>query len=276
MVESGFRVKFWGTRGSLPVSGKENARFGGNTIAVEVSSGGESLLFDAGSGLPLAGRAIAADRKETTHLFMSHFHYDHIIGLPFFCPLFNPNATVTLWSGNLHGQQTTRQTLQEIMRPPFFPVSPDICAARVRCNDFKATDVLEPIPGVRLVTGILNHPGGSIGYRIEWNGRVVALITDTEHLPGTLDETVLSLIDGADLFIYDGAFEDHEMEKFRGFGHSTWQQAVRLARAAGVKQTAIFHHAPTRTDDALDAMEARARAELSSLFFARDLQTVTL
>lgn len=276
MSASGFRVKFWGTRGSLPVSGAEYARFGGNTIAVEVSCGTETLLFDAGSGLPHAGRALAPDRTQTTHLFMSHFHYDHIIGLPFFCPLFNPRATVSLWSGNLHGQQTTQETLKEIMRPPFFPVSPDICAARVRCMDFRATDILEPVAGARLVTGMLNHPGGSIGYRIEWNGRVIAIITDTEHEPGKLDDTVLTLIRGADLFIYDGAFEDEEMEKFKGFGHSTWQQAVRLAREAGVRQTAIFHHSPTRIDSELEAMEARARAELSSLFFARDLQTVTL
>nr|WP_210296858.1 MBL fold metallo-hydrolase [Gellertiella hungarica] len=260
----------------MPVSGAEHARFGGNTISVEVSCGDETLLFDAGSGLPVAGLSIDRNRQKPLHLFMSHFHYDHIIGLPFFCPLFNPRASVNVWSGNLAGQMTTKETLKEIMRPPFFPVSPDICAAHVRCNDFKAGDVIEPFAGARLKTGMLNHPGGAIGYRIEWQGRVVAIITDTEHKPGELDETVLALIQGADLFVYDGAFDEDEMEKFKGFGHSSWQQAIRLARQADVRQTAIFHHAPTRTDEALEAMEKQAQAELGSLFFARDLQAVSL
>ena len=276
VTDSAFRVKFWGTRGSLPVSGSDNARYGGNTICMQISCGEEHLLFDAGSGLPLAGRALDRMKAHHLHLFMTHFHYDHIIGLPFFCPLFTHGATVTLWSGNLEGQMTTREVLRQIMKPPFFPVSPDICSAHVRCNDFKAGAVLEPFAGAKLVTGALNHPGGAIGYRVEWKGKVVAFITDTEHNPGELDANVLALIRDADLFVYDGAYEEAEMDKFRGFGHSTWQQAVLLAREANVKQTAIFHHSPMRTDDMLDAMEARAKAELPSLFFARDLQDVTL
>lgn len=276
MTESGFRVKFWGVRGSLPVSGAEYAHFGGNTICVEVICGGQSLLFDAGSGLPFAGRALDQNKNTSVNLFMSHFHYDHIIGLPFFCPLFNPGASVTLWSGNLAGEMTTRQVMQQIMRPPFFPVSPDICSARVGCNDFVAGDVIELSDGIKVKTGLLNHPGGAIGFRIEWMGQVVAIITDTEHKPGELDRTVLSLIENADLFIYDGAFEDAEMTKFSGFGHSTWQQAVRLARAANVRQTAIFHHSPMRTDEMLFAMEQRAKTDLDSIFFARDLQTVEI
>ena len=276
VTEGGFRVKFWGVRGSLPVSGAAYARYGGNSICLEIAAGDQSLFFDAGSGLPMAGRALDQDRARAQHLFMTHFHYDHIIGLPFFCPLFNPAATVTLWSGNLAGKSTTREVLRQIMRQPFFPVGPDICAAHIGCNDFVAGDVLEPFDGVRIKTGMLNHPGGAIGYRVEWMGRVVAFITDTEHVPGETDETVLALIENADLFIYDGAFEEHELAKFKGFGHSTWQEAARLAGIANVRQTAILHHSPTRTDDMLDEMQARARAQLPSLFFARDLQTVTL
>ena len=276
VTESEFRVKFWGVRGSLPVSGADFVEFGGNTISVEISCGGESLLFDAGSGLPLAGRKLSGHTEKPVNLFMSHFHYDHIIGLPFFCPLYMSSASVTLWSGNLAGQQTTRDMLRYIMKPPFFPVSPDMCAARVGCNDFAPGDVIEPIPGAFLRTGMLNHPGGSIGYRVEWMGRTVAIITDTEHLTGELDRTVLSLIENADLFIYDGAFEDQEMEKFQGYGHSTWQQAIRLAKAVNVKRTAIIHHMPTRTDAMLRDMQARAQAELPSLFFARDLDDLSL
>jgi phosphoribosyl 1,2-cyclic phosphodiesterase len=276
VAESEFRVKFWGVRGSLPVSGAEFTQFGGNTISLEISFGGETLLFDAGSGLPPAGRIIGENPPAMLHLFMTHYHYDHIIGLPFFCPLFMRDASVTIWSGNMAGKATTRDMLRKIMHPPLFPVSPDICAARVACRDFRAGDVLEPLDGLTIRTGMLNHPGGAIGYRVEWGGRVVAVITDTEHEPGKLDETVLDLIADADLFIYDGAFEESELAKYKGFGHSTWQQAVLLAKQAGAKRTAIFHHAPTRTDEMLLDMERRAQERLPSIFFARDLQTVDL
>ena len=139
---------------------------------------------------------------------------------------------------------TTKEMLKGFMRPPWFPVQIEICRANITCHDFRARDVLTPRDGVTIRTNSLNHPGNSIGYRIEWGGRAVALITDTEHVEGQLDPHVLELIANADLVIYDCTYTDAEMERFRGYGHSTWEQGVRLCEAAGARRLALFHHDP--------------------------------
>jgi len=270
------QVRTWGTRGSLPVSGPQFSEFGGSTTCIELRCGSEVLLFDAGSGILPAGRALKAEGVGATHLFFTHCHHDHIIGFPYFGPLFDPACTVDIWSGHLAGQMTTHDMLYRFMGPPFFPVAPDVCAARVRCHDFAAGDVLAPAPGITLRTGRLTHPGGAVGYRVDWKGRAVAIITDTEHQPGEMDADVLALIEGVDLFIYDACYTEAEMTMFRGFGHSSWTQAVLLARTAGARRVAMAHHAPWRTDADLLAMEAQAQAAFPTAFFARDGQVTLL
>nr|WP_246300841.1 MBL fold metallo-hydrolase [Rhizobium rhizolycopersici] len=267
-------VKFWGTRGSIPVSGEQFARFGGNTVCVEMRCGDEILMFDAGSGITPAGLAMKAEGVKRVDLFFSHCHYDHIIGLPYFKPLYNPECDVKIWSGHLAGQMTTCQMVSEFMRPPWFPVDPKMCRAHLHYGDFRAGDILEPRRDVSIRTGMLNHPGGAIGYRVDWRGRSIAMITDTEHVPGVLDPEVLKLIEGVDLFIYDCCYVDEEMEIFKGYGHSTWQQAIRLARAANARNIAFIHHAPWRTDAELDEIDRQASAEFADSFSARDGQVI--
>ncbi len=271
-----FRVKLWGTRGSVPVSGPEFRRHGGNTPCIEMSCGGYTLLFDAGSGIRAAGLSHHKAGTKAFHLFFTHFHYDHVMGLPFFIPLWNPEIKVEVWSGHLAGIMSTKEMLLEFMRAPWFPVGISACHASLISRDFHSGDVLTPWPGVTVRTGSLNHPGGCIGYRVEFDGRAVALISDTEHVDGVLDPTVLDLIQNADLVIYDAAYTDEELPRKRGFGHSSWQQAVRLCKAAGVKRVALFHHDPFRTDDALGAIERDAKAEFAGAFAARDGQVVTI
>lgn len=276
MISDRLQVRFWGVRGSLPVSGPEFSQFGGSTICFEVRCGETVLLFDAGSGILPAGRVLKSEGFSHAHLFFSHCHYDHIIGFPYFSTLFDPTATVDVWSGHLAGKMTTEEMLLSFMRPPWFPVEPSVCPARIRCHDFLAGEVLVPVPGVRLRTAPLAHPGGAVGYRIEWQGRVVAVVTDTEHTPGVLDPQVLSLIEDADLFLYDASYVEDEMPKFRGFGHSTWQQAVLLARASGARRVALVHHAPFRTDADLARIAAEGEAVFPGLFVAREHQVITL
>lgn len=267
-------VKFWGTRGSIPVSGPQFSRYGGNTISIEIRCGDDVLIFDAGSGIPPAGLALKAEGTRKIDLFFSHCHYDHIIGLPYFKPLYNRDCNVNIWSGHLAGTMSTAEMVREFMQPPWFPVDPKICQAHLGYGDFRAGDVLTPRPNITVRTGNLVHPGGAIGYRVEWGGRSVAIITDTEHEPGTLDPEVLRLIEGVDLFIYDCCYTDEEMEMFKGFGHSTWQQAIRLARAANAKGIAFIHHAPWRTDAELEEIDRLAAAEFPNSFSARDGQVM--
>ena len=276
MTGTGFRILFHGTRGSLPVSGPGYRQYGGNTISIEMHCGDQVLLFDAGSGLPPAAKRLLAAGRREFNLFFSHCHFDHIIGLPYFLPLYDADCAVTFWSGHLAGRMTTEQMIRDFVRPPWFPVALDVCSARIACRDFRAGDVLAPLPGIDLRTGSLNHPGGAIGYRVEWGGRVVAMITDTEHQPGTLDPEVLALIERADLVLYDASYTDAEMERWRGFGHSSWQQGLRLAREAGVGRIAFIHHAPWRGDDELAEIDRLAQAEFPGAFCARDGQVVDL
>ena len=273
-ADSDFRVKLWGVRGSLPVSGPMFRKYGGNTICFEVRCGDHVLLVDAGSGLFPAGTALKAEGQTDLSLFFTHCHYDHIVGLPFFLPLYSRGSKLTVSSGHLAGSMTTQEILSEYMRKPFFPISPDMCCAVIETRDFRAGDVLTPRPGIVMHTAMLNHPGNAIGYRIEWGGRSVAIVLDTEHEPGILDPAILGLIQNADLFLYDATFTDEEFERFRGFGHSTWQQGVRLARAANAKQVGFVHHAKWRTDTELAKIERLAKKELAGAFCGRELQVI--
>ncbi|WP_442579466.1 MBL fold metallo-hydrolase [Mesorhizobium sp. ASY16-5R] len=272
--DNAFRVKLWGTRGSIPVCGREFRRHGGNTPCVEMRCGDHTMIFDAGSGIRPAGLSVMQSGAKDVHLFFTHFHYDHVLGLPFFSPLWVPSINVQVWSGL--GTISTHEMLHELMRAPWFPVSISICQATLATRDFKSGDVLKPWPDVTIRTANLNHPGGCVGYRVEFGGRAVALISDTEHVEGELDKNILGLIDKADLVIYDATYTEAEMVKKRGWGHSTWQEGVKLCKAAGAKKLALFHHDPFRTDAALDALQAEAKAVFPGAFAARDGQTITM
>jgi phosphoribosyl 1,2-cyclic phosphodiesterase len=271
-----FQVKLWGIRGSLPVSGPLFRKFGGNTMCIEVRCGDHVLIFDAGSGIVPAGSALKDEGKTDLSLFFTHCHYDHIAGLPFFLPLYSNMSTLNIWTGHLAGTMTTKEMIDDYMRKPFFPVGMEYCCATLGMGEFTAGDVLTPHPGITIRTIMLRHPGNAIGYRIEWKGRSVALITDTEHEPGILDPNVLQLIDKTDLFLYDSTFTDEEFESFRGFGHSTWQQAVQLATAAGVKRVGFIHHSKRRTDAELIKIERKAKALFPNAFSGREMQVIDI
>lgn len=272
-----FRVHCWGVRGSLPVSGPEFQRYGGNTFCIEVRCGDRRLLFDAGSGLLPASRALLGEGVKSFDLFFTHSHYDHIVGLPFFLPIYIPDTNVRIWSGHLDGKMTTREMMDDFIRPPWFPVRMDMCRSHLEFQDFSAGDSLDVMAGLSITTRRLNHPGGAVGYRLEWEGRTLAIITDTEHVPGApLDPNVLELIDRADLFLYDCMYVDTEMAKHRGFGHSTWQQAIRLAQAAGANKVGFVHHSPLRTDAEIDEIGRQAAAVMSGAFPVPDGMTFDL
>jgi phosphoribosyl 1,2-cyclic phosphodiesterase len=276
MPSSDFAIRFWGVRGSVPVSGAEFERVGGRTSCVEMRCGKHVLLFDAGSGLHAAGTAFEAEGLSRFDLFLSHCHYDHVIGLPFFKPLFDKRVAVTIRSGHLARAGATRRIVTDLMKNPFFPVSPNIFCARIGYADFKPGAMLTPHPGIAIATRKLNHPGGAVGYRVTWKGRSAAYVTDMEHEPGEIEPGLIDFVRTADLVIYDAAYTDAEMKHYRGFGHSTWQQGVRLCKAAGAKRLALFHHSQHRDDRELGAIERAAKAVFPGAFLARQDMRLSL
>jgi phosphoribosyl 1,2-cyclic phosphodiesterase len=270
-----FSVRFWGVRGSIACSGPETARYGGNTSSLEVRCGGRLLLFDAGSGIRYLGNRLAAEAPLDADLFFTHTHFDHVCGLPFFKPLFQPQNRFRVWAGHLGGRMTLKNVLCEFMMSPLFPVPPEVFRADTRYEDFAAGDLLRA-GDVELRTAPLNHPDGATGYRVEYGGRAISYITDTEHVPGAQDRNVLRLIEGADLVIYDCTYTDDEYARgtFVGWGHSTWQEAVRLCRTAGAKRLVVFHHDPDRSDGALDAIGTEAAREMPGAVVAKEGMTL--
>jgi phosphoribosyl 1,2-cyclic phosphodiesterase len=274
---SGITVQFWGVRGSLACPEPDVARYGGNTACVEVRCDDRLLVFDAGTGLrPLGAAVLHSGRPTDADIFFSHFHIDHVCGLPFFAPIYEPTTRLRLWAGNLLPSRRIVQAIGQLMSEPLFPTGLDSFKAGIEFHDFRAGEVLRPHPGVTLRTAPLNHPGGATGYRLEHGKSSVAYITDTEHRPGTLDRNVLELARGVDLMIYDCNYTEQEYPAHAGWGHSTWQQGVRLANAADAKLLAVFHHDPEHVDDVLDRIGAEAKAQRSATVIAAEGMTLRL
>jgi phosphoribosyl 1,2-cyclic phosphodiesterase len=248
-----FSVRFWGVRGSIACSGPRTARYGGNTSSLEVRCGDRMLLFDAGTGIRYLGRSLDEVRLDAD-IYFTHTHFDHVCGLPFFRPLFQPQNRFRLWAGHLSGAMTLKRVLAEFMMSPLFPVPPEIFRSTLEYRDFSAGETLAVGDGVTIRTAPLNHPDGATGYRVEYDGRSICYITDTEHVPGSLDRNVLGLIAGADLVVYDSMYTDDEYRRYVGWGHSTWQEGVRLCKEAAVKRLVVFHHDPEHDDDMLDGI----------------------
>lgn len=271
MSQSGeFFVRFWGVRGSIAAPGPDTVRYGGNTSCLEVRCGGRLLIFDAGTGLRNLGDALLPAAPVDADLFLTHTHFDHVCGLPFFAPLFRSGNRIRLSAGHLKPELDLKKVLVEMMMAPLFPIPPSRFRADVSYRDFVAGETLTPAAGITLRTTPLNHPDRATGYRIEFGGRVICYVTDTEHVPGRPDPNILSLIKDADIAIYDATYVDAEFTVAQGFGHSTWQEGVRLAEAAGARTLVIFHHEPGRTDDALDDIAAEAEALRPGTVVARE------
>jgi phosphoribosyl 1,2-cyclic phosphodiesterase len=261
-------VRFWGVRGSIACSGPRTVRYGGNTSSLEVRCGERMLLFDAGTGLRYLGHSLKGPVE--ADLFLTHTHFDHVCGLPFFRPFFQPQNRFRLWAGHLAEGMTLRRVLGEFMMAPLFPVPPQVFRARMEYNEFKAGETLHPAADIAVRTAVLNHPDGATGYRVEYRGKSICYLTDTEHVPGAPDRNILALIQGADLVIYDSMYTDAEYPAYVGWGHSTWQEGVRLCRAAGAKRLAVFHHDPEHDDDMLDGIARDVAKELPGSIVARD------
>lgn len=274
-----FKVKFWGVRGSIPCPGPETVRYGGNTPCIEMEVAGKCLIFDGGTGLRVLGQALLKQMPLEAHIFFTHTHWDHIQGFPFFTPAFIKGNLFHIYGTTAPNGATIKQRHHDQMLHPNFPVPLQIMQADLQFYDLDFGETLL-LDDVEIENAKLNHPGEAVGYRVSWRGLSVAYVTDTEHYPDRLDSNVLWLAREADVLIIDAAYTDDEYYSETsskvGWGHSTWQEAVKVAKAANVKQLVIFHHDPLHNDKFLDRIAEEAAQAFPNTILAKEGLTLEL
>ncbi len=255
------RIKFWGVRGSTPTPQPENLRYGGNTSCVEIRVGERIYILDCGTGFRVLGHALArehAQRPAFAHVFVTHFHWDHIQGMPFFAPLYDNSENRFIFHSSAR-TRSLRQVMEEQMAAPYFPVNMREMKARREFHDIEEGRVAFD-DAVTIQTMWLNHPQGCLGFRIESQNGVLVYATDNEPGDPYFDKNLRKLADGADILIYDAQYlpEEYEARK-RGWGHSHWREAVNVVMESGAKELILFHHDPDHTDECIDSIVREAR-----------------
>ncbi len=253
-------VRFWGVRGSTPTPQSENLRYGGNTSCVEVRVGGHIYVFDCGTGFRNLGKQLMQESNGaplSAHIFLSHFHWDHIQGIPFFTPLYGDEESSFFFhsSNRAHGLQ---RAIEEQMADPYFPVNMSEMAARRKFYDISESRV--EFDQCVVQSTWLNHPQGCLGFRLETKDKVLVYATDNEPGHPIFDKNVRKLAEGADVLIYDAQYlpEEYEADK-RGWGHSHWREAINIVMESGAKELVLFHHDPDHSDECIDAVVTKAR-----------------
>ena len=272
-IDNQFTVQFWGVRGSIPSPGLHTVRYGGNTPCVEMQAGGKRLIFDGGTGLHVLGQSLLRQMPIEAHIFFAHSHWDHVQGFPFFTPGFVRGNDFHIYGAIAPDGSTVEQRLNDQMLHPNFPVPLQIMQANLDFYNVKPGEPIK-INDITVETAPLNHPGEAVGYRVNWRDGAAVYITDTEHFPDRLDENVMWLARNADILIYDSTYTDDEYHSPKspkiGWGHSTWQEAVKIAKAANVKTLVIFHHDPAHDDEFLDRVGSEAAVQFPGAIMARE------
>lgn len=257
------RLSFWGVRGTVPAPKHVTWRYGGNTSCLELRAADQVFILDAGTGIQDLGRQLShefAPRGLTLHLLFSHYHWDHLQGLPFFGPLYGANNTLRIFGPRpQHGSISLRGVLHEIFRPPFFPIPLDQVNAKQHVQEL-AWESNFAVGNIRIHTCRLNHPQGALAYRFDCGGSSFVYATDHEPGDPVCDNALRQLARGADVLVSDAQYPPEELRGPKaGWGHGSWEHSVALARDARVKNLVLFHHDPIRTDQQIDGFLFQAR-----------------
>lgn len=265
------KLKFWGVRGTAPVSGKDKVKYGGHTLCASLVSGpGDIIVIDAGTGIARLGHKLLGEKKGEPvriHLFLTHFHLDHIIGMPFFSPLYASTATITFYSPS--SPQETEKYLDRLMAGKYFPLK--FSETKSKKTFQKVDDKRYRVGPVSISLSPLIHPQGSVAYKFERGGGSVVFATDTEAPEKGVDTRLAAFCKDVDYLIYDAMFTPAELRAGkRAWGHSTWLEGTKLARAAGVRNLLLSHYNPVHSDNKIDRIVASARKNFPRTFGARE------
>jgi len=282
MPEPSARLGFWGVRGSTPTVDRDTVRYGGNTPCLELlAPDGTRFMLDCGTGMRMLGRVwmnsygvLPAD----VHVFVTHYHWDHIQGIPFFAPLYSEQNRFHFYSflSPLLGRNSLRQVLETQMANPFFPVDTSAMTASREFTDITDGDRID-IRGTRITARWLNHPQGCLGFRLETSAGTIVYATDNEPGHAEFDSNLRELAAGADIFINDAQFTPEQIAGSRkGWGHSSWLDGVKIAREVGAKHLVLFHHDPDSSDRDVDTLLGLARQQFQSVWAATEKMVMTL
>jgi phosphoribosyl 1,2-cyclic phosphodiesterase len=259
------QITFYGVRGSCPCPSPQNQRYGGNTACTVLEMPGQPpIILDLGTGLRRYGERQPADGSFAGAALVTHLHWDHVQGLPFFPPIDREGALLDVY-GPVQDEGTLGSVFGDLMRPPYFPVHFTELRGRIEFHDVDKDDLV--IGAAKVKVRSVPHCGPTVGYRIEWGGVIVAYVSD-HQAPYGLDsvaDSVLELCEGADLLIHDAQYTPAEFEQKAHWGHCTVDYAVRVAKQAGVKTLSLFHHDPAHDDDTMDGLLAGAKATSARL-----------
>jgi phosphoribosyl 1,2-cyclic phosphodiesterase len=276
------KLRFWGVRGSTPTVDRATWRYGGNTACVELTTpAGVRVILDCGTGLRMLGRHLEVSpdsEKIEPHIFVTHYHWDHIQGIPFFSPLYAEQNRLHFYSfrSEYLGADSLKRVFEAQMAYPYFPVDLSAMSAQREFTEVSGGDQLQ-VPGARVTTQWLNHPQGCLGFRFETSAGTIVYATDNEPGNPRLDRNLLELAAGADIFINDAQFTPELLATTRkGWGHSSWLEGVRIAEEAGVKNLVLFHHDPDSMDKAVDVILRDARGKFENVWAAAEGMVMTL
>lgn len=247
-------IRCWGARGSIPVSGPEYLRYGGDTTCLEIRTRqDEVIIIDAGSGIRRLGKKLVAEGRDDLFLLFTHAHWDHLLGFPFFEPIYRSDSTITIYGCNFMGD-SVKSTLSPTMKPPHFPVHYEDISAGMSHLD--ACGNVFQIGSVEILTIPLSHPNQGVGYKFVEDGKSMVFLTDNElfyrHECAPCFEDFVAFCRGADLLIHDAEYNRHMYEKRVSWGHSCYEDALELARRAGVRRLGLFHHNQDSDDATVD------------------------
>ena len=263
-------IKFWGVRGSFPTPDRDKIEVGGHSSCVEVRTASNDLIvFDMGTGFVPLGNSIMAEvnSPKTANVFISHFHWDHIIGYLGFVPFFSKDFTCNLYAKQ--DKLSIEEIFDRIHHFTFWPVEIPMYQAKFNLQFFPEEGV-HISDTIKVKAMLHGHPNGANSYRLEIDDTVIVYCTDIEHPEKHLNPNTIEIAKDADVLIKDAQFTDEELPAHKGWGHSSWQQCTTVAKEANVKQLVLFHHSPTNDDTAIYKIEKDAQAVFSNTIAARE------
>ncbi|OEH85288.1 hypothetical protein BHU72_04110 [Desulfuribacillus stibiiarsenatis] len=287
------QVTFWGVRGSKPTPGKDTMLYGGNTSCIQAQINNRTILFDAGTGIVEFGnqlmrfhKPVERDDELNKHhksinadVFFSHLHWDHIQGIPFFQPLYSPLNTFRFY-GESKNDLSLKEIIEMQMQSPHFPITMRLMKSSISFNEITANQTVDLGDGITVTTFAVNHPNGCLAYKLQYKQYSIVYCTDTEHITGDQEQQFVNFIKDTNLFIYDCHYTNDEytgvldgFPKYK-WGHSTWEEGVRLSHIANVECLALFHHKENRTDNQQSLIEQAAKKAFSKSIAAREGMTV--